>query len=175
MRKIGRQVPFEELSEQEQKLLRAARKTMENAYNPYSGFYVGAAVLTTGGEIIPGANMENAAYGDSICAERIALGRANAMGYGNACEAIAVVARGRDSPTTEVTAPCGSCRQVIFEAACRSGFNEELEVIMATTNFGKILIAKIGDLLPLPFGPKDLDLAKEEAKNEKIKAAPSIS
>lgn len=169
MRKIGRQVPFEELSEQEQKLLKAARKIMPKAWNPYSGFFVGAAVLANG-KVVPGANVENAAFGGSICAEAVALLAANTDDYGDCCQAIAVVARGRDSPTTKITAPCGSCRQMIHEFAQRSGVGEDFKVIMATTNFDKILIATIDQLLPLAFGPKDLDLIPEEKKNERIKA-----
>jgi len=172
MKKIGRKVPFEELSEQERKLLRAAKKTMENAHCPYSGFHVGAAV-SANGKVVPGANVENAAYPESCCAERTALFGANTLGCGDCCTAIAVVARSRDSPTTEITAPCGSCRQVIHEFAQRSGVDEEFKVIMATTNFDKIVITKIGDLLPLAFGPKNL--IPEERKNENRIEIPSIS
>lgn len=172
--RIGRQVPFEELSEEEQKLLQAARKTMKRAHNPYSRFYVGAAV-SANGKVVTGANVENAAYGESICAERSALVGANALGYGDRCKAIAVVARGRDSPTTKITAPCGSCRQMINEFAQRSGVDEDFKIILSTTRFDKVVVTTIGELLPLAFGPRDLDLIPEEEKNERIKAIPSIS
>jgi len=67
------EIPFEKLTSIERELLTAAKNAMENAYNPYSHFYVGAAVLTREGKIIVGANVENASYGDTLCAERTAL------------------------------------------------------------------------------------------------------
>lgn len=152
-----RKVCFEKLSEIEKKMLKSAKKALKKAYNPYSGFFVGAAVLSNG-KIITGTNFESAAYGDSICAERTALLRANVMGFGNKCTAIAIIAKEKDGPTKEVTAPCGSCRQLIWEAAERSGVYENFKVIMATTNFDKIVVATIGELLPLAFGPRDLGL-----------------
>jgi cytidine deaminase len=164
-KEITRLVPFEELSKEEQRLLRAARKTMKRAYNPYSGFYVGAAVLTTRNEIVTGANFETAAYGDSICAERTALVRANAMGYGNRCKTIAVITKNRNLPTTEISAPCGSCRQMIYEVAQRSGVGEDFKIILSTTRFDKIVVTTIGELLPLAFGPKDLGIVTNFSTN----------
>lgn len=160
-REIGKQVPFEGLPEEDQKLLKAARKTMKKAYSPYFNFLVGAAVLTTRGEIATGTNFETAA-GDSTCAERTALLKANAQGYGARCKTIAVIARSRDSPTTEVSAPCGRCRQMIYEVAQRSGVDEDFRIILSTTRFDKIVVTTIGELLPLPFGPKDLGLGVEK-------------
>lgn len=150
------QIDFQDLPPQDKILLVFARAALEEAYNPYSGFSVGAAVLTRTKGIITGANVENAAYGEAICAERSALVRANAQGVGHMCVAIAVVARNRNEPTTEITAPCGACRQVIKEFAERSGMGEEFRVILATTDFSNIVVATLGDLLPLSFGPKDL-------------------
>ena len=83
------------------------------AYAPYSGFHVGAALLTSGGEIVTGCNVENASYGLSNCAERTAIFRAIAeqkLSRGITIEAIAVVHRDHQSCT-----PCGACRQVIHE------------------------------------------------------------
>lgn len=156
-REIGKQVPFEELLEEDRKLLKAARRTMKKAYSPYFNFLVGAAVLTTRDEIATGTNFETAA-GDSTCAERTALLRANSQGYGDRCKTIAVITRNKDSPTTEISAPCGRCRQMIYEVAQRSGMDVDFKVIMSTTRFDKIVIATIGELLPLPFGPKDLGI-----------------
>lgn len=158
MKKIGKRVSFEELFDEEQRLLKAARKTLKKSYSPYSDFLVGAAVLTTKNEIITGTNFETAA-GESICAERVALSRANAEGYGDRCKTIAVIARGRDSPTTKVTAPCGSCRQMIWEVAQRSG-DGNFKIILSTTRFDKIVVTTIDELLPLAFGPKDLELVE---------------
>lgn len=69
---------------------------------------------------------------------------------------VAIIARGEDFNTTEVTAPCGSCRQNLYESAQIS--ERDLEIIMATTNQEKIIIASINELLPLAFGPKDLGI-----------------
>ena len=146
---------YEALSEIQKKMLDEAEKAMGNSYNPYSGFSVGAALLTDDGGIITGTNVENAAYGNCICAERTALVRAVATGYKQYL-AIAVIAKGKGFDVQEVAAPCGSCRQMLFEASQITGHN--LEVIMATTKKDKILISSISELLPLAFGPKNLGI-----------------
>ena len=93
------------------KLLRIAKKTMKNAHAPYSKFRVGAAVLLSDGKIFAGCNVENASYGLTICAERNAIFAAVAAeGSGMRIQAVAVATE-RDGPC----APCGACRQVIFE------------------------------------------------------------
>jgi len=90
-------------------LVAEARGALKHAYAPYSKLTVGAAVLTKGGQIYTGVNVENAAYGESLCAERSAIAKAVAAGA-RKLEAIAVVTGdGREAP------PCGSCRQVINE------------------------------------------------------------
>ena len=97
----------------EQKLWQAAEAAAAAAYAPYSDFHVGAALLTSEGEIVSGCNIENASYGLSNCAERSAVFRAVAEGklsHGVSIEAIAVVQREHQS-----CAPCGACRQVLAE------------------------------------------------------------
>lgn len=154
-------ITFKSLSKREQKLVKAAKRARENAYAPYSRFKVGAAILTEDGKRIAGANYESAAYGDSICAERVALTRANSQGYGNKCIAIAVVVTGnKDSPNSRVSAPCGSCRQLILEAAQRSGIGKDFEIIMATIPLDGVEVSDIGRLLPHAFGPEDLKKAE---------------
>jgi len=92
-------------------LVDAAYKAQENAYAPYSNFRVGAAVLTTDGTIVPGCNIENAAYGSTMCAERTAVFAAYARGYRKEdIEALAIVGDG-----STLIAPCGACRQVFSE------------------------------------------------------------
>ena len=130
-----------------------AEKMLERAYNPYSHFHVGAAILTVGNKIIGGANVENAAYGSSICAERSALLRANALGYRH-FQKIAIITRAAKADTKDISAPCGSCRQMIYEFSQLAG--EDIEIIMANTKKTKIVKAKISELLPLAFGPRDL-------------------
>jgi len=146
---------YDSLTEIQQKLLQEAKKVMETAYNPYSHFYVGSALLSRDNQIITGSNVENAAYGSSICAERSALVRANATGL-RVFEKVAVIGRGDGFDTSEVTAPCGSCRQMLYEAAQVSEL--DLEIIMSTTKMDKIVVATIEELLPLAFGPKDLGI-----------------
>ena len=90
-----------------QQLVAAAHTAREQAYAPYSNYTVGAAVLTENGEIIPGCNVENASYGGTICAERVALTSAIAQGKRH-LRAIAVV-------TVDGGSPCGLCRQVMVE------------------------------------------------------------
>ncbi|HEX8958368.1 MAG TPA: cytidine deaminase, partial [Solirubrobacterales bacterium] len=97
-----------------QELLRRAREAAERAYCPYSGFRVGAAALATrdgeaGSEIFAGCNVENASYDLTICAERSAVVQAISAGYR---KLLAVVVY---TPTETPTAPCGACRQVLFE------------------------------------------------------------
>jgi len=150
-----REINYKNLDKTQQKLLMAATIARERAYNPYSHFYVGAALLSQDGRMISGANVENAAYGSTICAERAAILRANAMKI-RTFDKIAIIARGEGFDTTTVTAPCGSCRQMLFESSQLSEKN--LEVIMATTRKDKIIIATIEELLPLAFGPKDLGI-----------------
>ena len=95
--------------EEKRTLIEAAKKAKEGAYCPYSGFAVGAALLSADGRIFTGSNVENAAYGECICAERTAFVKAVSAGVRSFCM-IAVIS---DSKTP--TAPCGSCRQVMAE------------------------------------------------------------
>lgn len=98
-------------SEQEKQLIDAARKALTNAYAPYSQFQVGAAVLTRQGNLFTGCNVENIAYGLSLCAERNAIAQAVAT-EGATMKIMAVaIANNRQVPCS----PCGACRQVIQE------------------------------------------------------------
>ena len=141
---------------------------MQNAYSPYSKFCVGAAILTTEGQIVTGANVENAAYGSSICAERAAILRANAMGY-RMWKSLSVIATGSDFETKEVTAPCGSCRQMLYEFSQVSGV--DLQILMSTTRKDRIIISSINELLPFAFGPKDLGMAKQRQDSSSRRSA----
>lgn len=124
-------------------LLAFAREVQEKAYAPYSGFRVGAAVYANG-DIFQGVNVENAAYGATICAERSALSAAITAGCLDVT-AIAIVGSS-DSPTV----PCGTCRQVLAE------FNPELRVIMGGQS-DEVLVMTLGELLPEPFARGFLD------------------
>ena len=92
-------------------LIEEAFKAMKNAYAPYSGYHVGAAVLTSDGKVFYGANIENASYGATNCAERSAVFSAYSNGYRkDTIEALAIVSDG-----DRIAAPCGICRQVLCE------------------------------------------------------------
>lgn len=124
-------------------LLEHAKQARERAYVPYSGFKVGAALLTNDGKIYEGCNIENASYGLSNCAERTAIFKAVSEGVAG-FEAIAVVAE-----TENPVAPCGACRQVISE------FNPKMHVILSNLE-GHVAEYTIDQLLPGAFGPADL-------------------
>ena len=119
-------------------LIAAARLARENAHAPFSNFRVGAALRAKSGRIFGGCNVENASYGLTCCAERVALFKAISEGE-HGFDAIAVVT---DSET--LTPPCGACRQLIWE------FCGDVPVVMANLS-GKIECEQSGRLLPRPF------------------------
>jgi cytidine deaminase len=128
-------------------LVAAARAARERAYAPYSGFRVGAALLTDQGDVVTAANVENASYGLAICAERSAVVAAVAAGS-RRFEAIAVAGNGPDPVT-----PCGACRQVLREFPK----GVDLEVLCAGEAGEALLTTTIGSLLPDSFGPEQLE------------------
>lgn len=148
-------VTFNELADLEKRALEEAERVLENSYNPYSHFYVGACLYTDDDKIICGTNVENASLELTACAERSAVFSAHAMGI-KKFRGLAVIARGENFDTQEVTAPCGACRQILFEAAQLSG--GDLDVILSTTKKDKIMRATIKELLPLAFGPLDIGI-----------------
>ena len=119
-------------------LVAAARRAREQAIAPFSNFRVGAALETTDGTIITGCNIENATYGLTICAERVAMFKALSEGH-RAFTRLALVV---DMPTP--TPPCGACRQILWEF----GGNLEIRLANLTTELG---VHRLKELLPLPF------------------------
>lgn len=140
---------YDRLSEEDRRLLDAAREATDTAYAPYSGVRVGAALRTPDGPVT-GSNVENAAYGSTLCAERMAVGRANARGL-RAYTAVAVTAAGDRLRTGRPVSPCGACRQVLHEMARMTG--TETRVLMAAPGSDDVTIATLAELLPLPFDP----------------------
>lgn len=120
-------------------LVSAARAARENAHAPFSKFKVGAALRTASGKVFGGSNVENATYGLTVCAERVAIFKAISEGE-RKFDAIAVV-----TDTDEVTPPCGACRQLIWE------FCGDVAVVMANLK-GKVEVLKMRELFPRPFG-----------------------
>ena len=125
-------------------LLTAALAARENAYAPYSGFKVGAAVLDEHGRIHAGANVENAAYPVGQCAEASAIGALVSCG-GTKIKAVAVVAGG-----PELCTPCGACRQRIRE------FGDENTPVFVASLDGVPHRFSLAELLPSSFGPRNL-------------------
>jgi len=127
-----------EETKEQRELRDAAFAAMENAYAPYSHFRVGAAVRAVGGEIITGCNVENAAYGEALCAERVAVAAAVAQGS-KSFDEIAIA-----SESDEPSPPCGSCRQTMSE------FAPDLIVTSYARN-GKQATWRLSELLPEAF------------------------
>ena len=136
-------------------LLNAAANAATNAYAPYSKFAVGAAVETSDGRIFVGANMENASYGLTMCAEIGALQAASSIGALGMIRRIAIVG-GPVKPTFQPkpTAPCGRCRQLIAEAAMLGG--HDIEVWFGDLQQKTVIRRTISELLPDAFGPNNL-------------------
>jgi cytidine deaminase len=124
-------------------LISAARQARENAHAPYSNFRVGAALRATSGRIFGGCNVENATYGLTVCAERVAIFKAISEGE-RGFDAISVV-----TDTDTLTPPCGACRQLIWE------FCGDVPVIMANLK-GKIEVIQMSQLFPKPFDSSHL-------------------
>ncbi len=122
----------------DEELIDIARQYRKHSYSPYSRFKVGAAVLTAGGKIYGGCNIENSSYGLTVCAERTAIFKAVSEGE-REFEALAVIA-GTEGPCS----PCGACRQVMADFRIP-------RIIMANLR-GEVKTASLAELLPFAFG-----------------------
>jgi len=119
-------------------LIAAAKAAQRNAHAPYSKFRVGAALLTRSGEVYTGVNVENASYGLTNCAERVAVGKAVSDGH-RKFRALAVVA-----PSASLS-PCGACRQVLAE------FGEMVVICADSRNLRRVRVHLLSELLPHAF------------------------
>jgi cytidine deaminase len=124
-------------------LITAAKAARENAHAPFSKFKVGAALRTVSGKIFGGCNVENATYGLTVCAERVAIFKAISEGE-RQFDAIAVV-----TDTDSLTPPCGACRQLIWE------FCGDVPVVMSNLQ-GKVETLRMSQLFPKPFDSSNL-------------------
>jgi cytidine deaminase len=131
----------------EDELIASAERARNHAHAPYSHFRVGAALETAKGGVFSGCNIENATYGLTVCAERVAIWKALSEGE-TEFRRLAIVV-----DTSELTPPCGACRQVIWE------FCADIEVILANLS-GKKAIYRMTDLLPYPFDQRFLGQKK---------------
>lgn len=128
----------------DQQLIDLAFEMLSRSYVPYSGFPVGAALCCTDGTVFTGCNVENAAYGSTICAERTALVKAVSEGHQDDLDRIAVVGN-----STDYCWPCGACRQMLYE------FNPDMTVLVARGD-KQFVSLSLRDLMPHGFGPKAL-------------------
>lgn len=129
-----------------EKVLEEAFKAMQNAYAPYSNYHVGACVELKNGEMIWGANIENASYGLTNCAERNAIFAAYSRGYRkDDIKALAIVSDGE-----RIGTPCGACRQVLSEL-----IGNEVPIILS--NKKDVFITNMEELLPFQFTSEDLE------------------
>lgn len=131
----------------DQELVDLAFEMLSRSYVPYSGFPVGAALACTDGSVFTGCNVENAAYGSAICAERTALVKAVSEGHRDDLTRIAVVGNSAD-----YCWPCGACRQMLYE------FNPDLTVLVARAD-RQFVSFSLRELMPHGFGPKGLEQA----------------
>jgi len=130
-----------------ERLARLARKARVHSFSPYSRFRVGAALLTRGGKVYSGCNIESSSYGLTVCAERTALFKAVSEGERK------FVAMAVATDQAGFTPPCGACRQVIMDLA------GDIDLIMAGSRRG-IRVARMSELYPYPFGADNLKKKK---------------
>lgn len=138
-------------------LIAAARTASARAYAPYSGFHVGAALGFADGRVVTGANVENASYGLSLCAETVAVAAAMSGGARGGLVAVAVIGGGAGQdgeavPGPEPVTPCGRCRQVLSELA---GLGQTDPVVWCVSD-EEVLETRLSELLPHGFGPASL-------------------
>ena len=142
-------------------LIATARAAAANAYAPYSGFGVGAALLLSDGSIVTGCNFENASYGLSLCAETVAVASLNASGRIAAVREIAIIGGAiKDGAITgsDPVRPCGRCRQILNEAAQLA--QTDLVIHCASADGTLVERHLLSELLPFAFGPADLGISR---------------
>jgi cytidine deaminase len=139
-----KEIKIELLDEVLDKVIAAAKAAYHLAYAPYSNFHVGAAALTSNGNIVKGCNVENASYGLTVCAERNCI--SNSVINGEQEFEVIVVYTEQD----KLTPPCGACRQVIAE------FFEQSAPVLSVNHKNERKVWTVEQLLPNAFTPKDL-------------------
>ncbi|MBD3746088.1 MAG: cytidine deaminase [Sphingopyxis terrae] len=140
-------------------LIDAARDAARRAYAPYSGFHVGAALLLKNGDVVTGANVENASYGLTLCAETTAIAKIANEGWIGELAEVAIVGGRPEGDAligSDPVNPCGRCRQILNEAAERS--KTDILVHCASGDGSAVATYRLSELLPVAFGPKDLGM-----------------
>ncbi len=143
-----------ELQPPQLQLLQAARSKAKQAYNPYSNFFVGSALLTNTGNVYQGFNIENAAYPVCICAERTALSAAIVAEPTAIITSIAVSTYKQDGANNKPASPCGVCRQFMAEIEFKQ--QQPMQVILGGQQGPIYIFSCVADFLPLGFNPTDL-------------------
>lgn len=141
---------WQDLSDEDQMLVKAAIEIRQKAYAPYSKFSVGAALLLSNGGVIKGSNQENIAYPSGLCAERVALFYAGANHPNEEVVTLCIVAEGDLVSKETILSPCGGCRQVMIETEFRQ--KKKYRVILVSQNDTTLIFNSASDLLPLAFG-----------------------
>lgn len=145
---------IDELENIDQTLLLKAKGILDQAYAPYSGFQVGAAILLENGDILVGTNQENASYGLCLCAEQNVLAQAGSGYFDQAILRMAISAKSAGRRIDYPISPCGACRQVISEHEDRH--SHPIKIILQGENGDILIFNSIKDLLPFSFSGKDL-------------------
>ncbi|MDD3368326.1 MAG: cytidine deaminase [Lachnospiraceae bacterium] len=135
---------------QKKDLLEQAKQARKFSYAPYSEYCVGAALLCNDGTVFTGCNIENAAFGDTVCAERTAIFQAVSKGFQD-FTAIAIAGSPKQENISQASYPCGSCRQVMREFC-----NPDQFLVLVADHDDSFHECLLGDLLPRGFGPDNL-------------------
>jgi len=146
---------MEELLPEDRALILEAVAARKNAYAPYSNFQVGAAVQMANGEVVIGSNQENASYPSGLCAERVAIFYAGAKFPGVVVKTIAITAASEKYIVSQPAAPCGNCRQAIFEYEFKQ--KEPIRLLLMGETGTVIECAAVADILPLGFNSSFLE------------------
>lgn len=144
---------WEDMTPEQQEIVRIAKEQTQNAYCPYSGYHVGAAIRLANGVIVRGANQENAAYPSGLCAERTALFAAGAQYPEQPVLQLAIACYTHGHFTEKPGSPCGACRQVMIETEHRYGRPMEVLLYGETETYA---FDSAADLLPLIFVSESL-------------------
>lgn len=145
---------IDELKSEDAWLLNEAREVTQNAYAPYSNFYVGAVAKLVNGEIVAGTNQENASYPVGICAERVLLGNAATLYPGVSIDTLAVSYDGQEIKSDHPISPCGMCRQSLLEYESR--VNRPIRLILAGQQGKVYVLATAKVLLPFAFSKDEM-------------------
>lgn len=140
------------LNTEEQRWMEAATQALSKSYSPYSSFKVGCAIALENGAVVSGANQENAAYPQCLCAEQVALGAVASQFPGLAIRAIFITASKLDS--RQVLAPCGQCRQTILEFENRQ--QQPIRILMMKGEEQVVSVESAASLLPFAFSASHL-------------------